>query len=192
MCWSWNTEDIDLDEDDGKVWIPVTPKMLEEEAKGAQGSPRTPSVVKEMIVYLVGQGLAGDTQARTPVRQAAAMLKIMQPIVILANEESSEGSESSEASEAKEGEPPAAEQKTRPGSTTRKGMTRAKVGDPVERQGPKSQLVVTLTTPRPVLCDRWQRVGRDCFSWKKGPETLITCMACFKVKMSCKTGDDGA
>ena len=35
MCWSWNAEDIDPDEDNGKVWIPVTLKTLEEEAKGA-------------------------------------------------------------------------------------------------------------------------------------------------------------
>ena len=28
--------------------------------------------------------------------------------------------------------------------------------------------------------------------WKKGPETLIACTVCFKVKMSCKTGGDGA
>ena len=83
-----------------------------------------------------------------PVRQAVAMLKITWPVVILVNEESVEGSESSEESSAKEGELPAAEQKTRPGSTTRKGTTRARVGkEPVERQGPKSQLAVTLMTP---------------------------------------------
>ena len=26
MCWSWNTEDINLDEDDRKVWIPAMPR----------------------------------------------------------------------------------------------------------------------------------------------------------------------
>ena len=155
MCWSWNAEDIDPDEDDRKVWIPMTPKMLEEEAEGAQGSPHTPSAAKEMMVYPVGRGPAGDTQAKTPVRQAAATPKIMWPVVILANDESSEGSKSSEESEAKEGELLAAEQKTRPGSTTRKGMTRARVGkEPAEQWGPKSQLAVMPTTPRPVLCDR--------------------------------------
>ena len=75
----------------------------------------------------MGQGLAGDMQARMPVRQAVAMLKITWPVVILANEESAEGSKSSEESSAKEGELPAAEQKTRPGSTTRKETTRARV-----------------------------------------------------------------
>ena len=54
MCWSWNVEDIDPDKDDGKVWIPVMLRMLEEEAKGARGSPCMPSAVKEMMVYLVG------------------------------------------------------------------------------------------------------------------------------------------
>ena len=59
------------------------------------------------------------------------------------------------------------------------------------RWGPKSQPVVTLKTPRLVPCDRCWWVGRNCFSWKKGPETLIACAACFKVKMSCKTRGDG-
>ena len=127
MCWSWNAEDIDPDEDDGKVWIPVMPKTLEEEAEEAQGSPHMPSGVKEMMVYLVGQGLAGDMQARMPVRQAVATLKTTWPVVILANEESLE------ESEAKEGELAAAEQTTRLGSTTRKGMTRARAEkEPVE------------------------------------------------------------
>ena len=27
---------------------------------------------------------------------------------------------------------------------------------------------------------------------KKGPEILVACAACFKVKMSCKTGDGGS
>ena len=98
--------------------------------------------VKEMMVYPAGRGLAGDTQARTPVRQAAATLKTMWPVVILVNEESSE------ESKAREGEPPPAEQQTRPGSATRKGTTRARVGkEPAEQWGPKSQPAMTLMTP---------------------------------------------
>ena len=106
-------------------------------------------------MYPVGRGLAGDMQARMPVRQAAATPKTMQPVVILADEESLEGSKSSEERKAKEGEPLATEQKTRPGSTTRKGTTRARVGkEAAEQQGPKSQLAVMLTTPPPVPCDQ--------------------------------------
>ena len=149
MCWSWNAEDIDPDEDDGKVWIPVMPKTLEAEAEEDLGSPHMPSGVKEMTVYPVGRGLARDTQARTLVRQVAATPKTTRPVVILANEESSE------ESEVREGKLPATEQKTRPGNTTRKGMTRARAGkEPVEQRGPKSQLAVMLTTPRLVLCDQ--------------------------------------
>ena len=127
MCWSWNTKDIDPDEDDAKVWIPMMPKTLEAEAEEAQGLLHMPSGVKEMMVHLVGQGLAGDMQARTPVRQAAAMLKTTWPMVILANEVSSE------ESEVREEKLPATEQKMRLGNTTRKGTTRAREGkEPAE------------------------------------------------------------
>ena len=133
MCWSWNAEDINPDEDDGKVWIPVMPKTLEAEAEDARGLPHMLSGVKEMMVYPVGRGAARDTQARTPVRQAAATPKTMQPMVILVNEESLEESESSEETGAREGKLLATEQKTRPGNTTRKGATRARVGkEPAE------------------------------------------------------------
>ena len=190
MCWSWNAKDIDPDKDNRKVWIPMTPKTLEEEAEEARGSPRTPSGVKEMMVYPVGQGPTGDTQARMLVRQAVATLKTTGPVVILANEESSE---ESKATGQKEGEPPAVQQKTRPRSATRKGTTGVRAGkEPVERQGPKSEPAVMLSTPQPVLCDRCRWASRNCFSRKKGPETLIMCAVCFKIKMSCKTGDDGA
>ena len=155
MCWSWNAKDIDPDEDDGKVWIPVMPKTLEAEAEEDLGSPHMPSGVKEMTVYLVGRGPARDTQARMLVRKVAATLKTTQPMVILANEESLEEGESSEESKAREGKPLAAKQKTRPGNTTRKGTTRTRVGkEPAERWGPKSQPAVMLTMPRLVLCDR--------------------------------------
>ena len=70
---------------------------------------------------------------RMPVRQAVATLKTTLPIVILANEESSE------ESKAREGEPVAVEQQTRLASATRKGTTRARVvQELVELQGPKS------------------------------------------------------
>ena len=51
MCWSWNTEDINPDEDDGKVWVPVMQKTLNEEAGEAWGSLHMPSGVKEIMVY---------------------------------------------------------------------------------------------------------------------------------------------
>ena len=32
MSWDWDTEDINPDKDNRKVWVPVTPKMLGEGA----------------------------------------------------------------------------------------------------------------------------------------------------------------
>ena len=94
--------------------------------------------VKEIMVYPVGRGPARDVQARTPVRKAVVTLKTMRPVVILANEESSE------ESKARQGEPAAVEWQTRPGSATRKGTTRARVGkELMEGQGLKSQPAVT-------------------------------------------------
>ena len=57
MCWSWNAEDIDPDKDDGKVWIPMMPKTLDEEAGEAQGLPHTPSGVclTKILIELVVQ-----------------------------------------------------------------------------------------------------------------------------------------
>ena len=54
MCWSWNTEDIDPDEDDGKMWIPITPRTMEEQAVQLWETPQMPPGRKVMTVYLVG------------------------------------------------------------------------------------------------------------------------------------------
>ena len=32
MSWDWDAEDINPDEDDGRMWVPTTPKTLEDEA----------------------------------------------------------------------------------------------------------------------------------------------------------------
>jgi len=31
MSWDWDAEDIDLDEDDERMWVPITPKTLKDE-----------------------------------------------------------------------------------------------------------------------------------------------------------------
>jgi len=28
MAWDWDANDIDVDEDDGKKWVPVTPQTM--------------------------------------------------------------------------------------------------------------------------------------------------------------------
>jgi len=28
MAWDWDADNIDMDEDDGKQWVPMTPQMM--------------------------------------------------------------------------------------------------------------------------------------------------------------------
>jgi len=28
MAWDWDANDIDMDEDDGRIWVPVTPQTM--------------------------------------------------------------------------------------------------------------------------------------------------------------------
>jgi len=32
MIWDWDAYDIDLEENDGKMWVPITCKTIEDEA----------------------------------------------------------------------------------------------------------------------------------------------------------------
>jgi len=32
MNWDWDAEDVDLDKNGGQIWVPITPKTLDEEA----------------------------------------------------------------------------------------------------------------------------------------------------------------
>ena len=105
MSWDWDTEDIDLEEDNGQIWVPVTPKTLEEgNEESGDVPPETPKWADQglggiethgqmMNVYPVEKGPAGVGQARTPIRQVVQMPKITGPIVIRANEEMSDLSE---------------------------------------------------------------------------------------------------
>src|SRR6266481_1797748 len=189
MCWSWNAEDINPDEDNGKMWIPVMPRTMEEQEIQPRETPQMPPGRKVMTVYPVGRGPAGDAQARMPVRQAVEMLKRTGPVVILVNDESSEDRESTGVSE---GELEAKKIGSR--RVARKPMAGAgrAVKELMTRRGPKNCPAITLTTPRLIPCDQCRKVRRSCFSQKKGPEILVACAACFKVKMSCKTGDGGS
>ena len=82
MSWDWDTEDIDLDENDGWKWVPITPQMLEDEAR--QFSETKPAVTEAeeevpiirskpcqtMSMYTVTNGPKGVMQASTPICQA--------------------------------------------------------------------------------------------------------------------------
>jgi len=86
MSWDWDTEDIDLDENDGQEWVPITPKMLEDEARKfsetkpavAEADEEVPTIRSKprqmMSMYAVTNGPKGVMQASTPICQAMGTL----------------------------------------------------------------------------------------------------------------------
>ena len=188
MAWDWDVADINLDEADGQIWVPITLKTLEE----LQGAPRTPEAkqqvvnredgqLRNMAIYAVSNGPEGAAQADAPLRQEVLSPEIPGLVVILDTGESSDLTGLSEA-EAREANSEG--QATGPKAAT--VMRAAGVG----RKGvvPKCVPVTTSTTPRGTSCDRCCRMGQTCFSRRKGRQVLGACSHCYEAKTACKTG----
>jgi len=85
MSWDWDAEDIDPDEDDGRMWVPITPKTLEDEAvrtaevkRDTSEDEEEPRTIKNrphqmMSMYMVSHGPTGVVQASTPIHQVMGM-----------------------------------------------------------------------------------------------------------------------
>ena len=81
MSWDWDAKDIDLDKNKGWMWVPITPKTLEEEAlRTVEAKLETVEVEEEpcttrsepcqvMSMYAVTKGHGGVMQATMPVCQ---------------------------------------------------------------------------------------------------------------------------
>ena len=192
MAWDWDAANIDLDEDDGQIWVPVTLKTLEELVKELQGMPKTPEVKQlvisredgwllNMAVYVVSNGPEGAAQADALLRWDVLSTQIPGLVVILDTGELSDLMELSEAKargESSEGwvAGPKAVTVVRAAGVGRKGVV------------PKHVLVTMSTTPHGTSCDRCHRMGWTCFSRRKGGQVLGACSWCYKVKTTCKTG----
>ena len=185
MAWDWDAADIDPDEDDGQIWVPVTPKTLEEYVEKPQGTPKTPESkqptgLRNMAVYTISNGPEGAVQGDAPLRQEVLSPQVPGPVVVLDAGESSDLTELSETEAREDAEGRAAGPKAvtvvRAAGAGRKG--------PVPKHAP----VVTLTTPRGTSCDRCRRMGRTCFSRRKGGQILGACARCYEAKTACKTG----
>ena len=108
MAWDWDAADIDPDEDDGQIWVPITPKTLEEPVEEPEGTPKTPEVkqqvfnqedswLRNMAVYGVSNGPEGAAQADAPLRQDVLSPEIPGLVVILNTGELCDLTELSEA-----------------------------------------------------------------------------------------------
>ena len=185
MAWDWDAADIDPDEDDRQIWVPVMPKTLEEHVEKPQGTPKTPEFkqlvgLRNMAVYAVSNGPEGAAQADAPLRQDVLSPQVPGPVVILNAGESSDLTELSEVEVRENSEGRAAGPKAvtvvRAAGAGRKGAV------------PKRAPVITSTTPRGTSCDRCRRMGQTCFSRRKGGQILGACARCYEVKTACKTG----
>ena len=192
MAWDWDAADIDLDEDDGQVWVPVMPKTLEELIEELQGMPKMPETKQPVInwedgrlwnmaVYAVSDSLEGAVQADAPSRQVVLSLQVPGLVVILDMGELSDLMELSEA-EARE-------------ETSEGQMARRKAVTVVKAAGvgwkgivPKCAPVVMSSTPHETSCDQCHRIGQMCFSRRKGGQELRACLQCYKAKIACKMG----
>src|SRR5882724_2909251 len=90
MAWDWDMDDIDPNDDDRKLWVPVTAQTLNmgraEQYSGApRPEPMTPP--RHMSVYAVQLTQDGSAeQASMPVLMAMQMPRMTGHMVIKANQ----------------------------------------------------------------------------------------------------------
>ena len=85
MSWDWDAKDINLDEDDERMWVPITPKTLKDEAmqtaevkQAISEDEEEPCTIKNgphwtMSMYAVTHGPTGVMQALMPICQVMGM-----------------------------------------------------------------------------------------------------------------------
>ena len=95
MCWDWDAEDIDQDKDNGKIWVPVTPRTLETaNVDPPQSGQEMPEPTKgraadrTMRVYAVAGGPKKVTQASSAVTQVVQSPRKTGKIVVFADRKS--------------------------------------------------------------------------------------------------------
>src|SRR5882724_9072110 len=202
MSWDWDIEDVVPDEDDGRMWVPIKPKTLGEEA--GNNDAATPPTARaenhapaastenrlEMAIYAVADGPEGPIQASSSVHQIVGMPIIVPKVIIRSNEEEPESSQLSELSSLTESslsqeDTNLGKRKDTPVPHTAKETAMW----PKKRQVAKNAPMVTLRTTREPPCDRCKRTGRPCLPRTKGGQALLMCAACFGLKASFRTGE---
>jgi len=85
MSWDWDSKDINPDEDDGKMWDPITPKTLKDKALQTMEVKLVIHEVEEepcpikkgphqtMSMYAVTHRPTGVVQSSMPIRQVMGM-----------------------------------------------------------------------------------------------------------------------
>ena len=196
MCWDWNAEDIDSDEDDRRMWVPITPKTMEEEGqdtrKGQEEPERTPAEPRPIDrMTNAGQGPDGNGHIVTPAKQGEHAQKPN----VEAKKFGQRDEAMSELTALTESDPEGGDDAmdTREDKTRRKRvilkMGRSPTKEPKRPRVPKGAAIVTAPVPRPQPCDRCRKMNRACHRRLKGGQPLTACAECYNQKMSCKTTD---
>ena len=157
--------------------------------------PKTPEVkqpviswedgwLRNMAVYVVSNSPEGVAKADAPLRQDVLSPQISGLVIILDTGESSDLTELSEAEARENLEGRAVGPKV--------VMAVREVGVGWKRVVPKHAPVIMLTMPHGTSCDWCHRMGRTCFSRRKGGQILGACSWCYEAKTTCKMGQQDA
>src|SRR5882724_7978950 len=90
MAWDWDVDNIDPNDDDGKLWVAVTAQTLNTRGAEQHRGPPSPKPVtppRQMTMYAVQLNQDGLTkQASEPVLMAMQTPQMTGPMVIKANQ----------------------------------------------------------------------------------------------------------
>jgi len=196
-------DDINPDDNDGKVWVPVTAQTLNtrtaEENTGEENTgvaeenrafpPMGPATLpRQMMMYVVQlnqDGLA--EQASTPVLMSMQMPHMKGLVIIKANLGQGESPREGDMTAHEDGERKASKLRDLnevPAAHCNKA-TKVQSKMPRTRQVhiPKWVEVIMSAMVRMVPCDWCQAKGHECLSQTKGGQPLNVCVGCHEQKL---------
>jgi len=193
MAWDWDVDDIDPDDNGGKLWVPVMAQTLKTGlAKEDRGHPPMGPVgpLRQMTIYTVQENedrLA--KQASTPMVMPILTPQMKGWVVIKANLGQGESLREEEMTADKDGEREMREPREprEPPAPPHNQATKIKGKTPRTRLTciPKQVGIIILAKVRTLQCDQCCTKVIECFSRTKGGELLKVCIRCHRQKLSC-------
>jgi len=172
MAWDWDVDDIDPDDDDGKLWVPVTAQTLktgpaEEDRGHPPAGPVTP--LRQMTVYAVQENKDGSAeQASMPMVMPVLTPQMKGQVVIKANLGRGESPREEEMTMDKDREREMSELRelSEAPALPHNQATKIKGKTPRTRWTniPKQVGIIISAEVRTLQCDRCHTKGIECFS----------------------------
>jgi len=187
MAWDADMDNIDVDEDDGKQWVPMMPQMMKfsetprPTRMGAPMLPVMPMPLQQMTMYMLHLTQGGlAEQASSPIVILVQSPTVCGPLIF--KENIGEGArQRDEETTADDDE----ESKLTELSSMPKVWRERKA--PLRKRGvPNNAAMVMLSELRSRLCNRCEAQSRPCMPRSKGAEPLEACEGCYTRKLSCQ------